>query len=331
MEVAVSVPVYRDNGTLSRLLDSLASQSYKNFAINIIFKPSSDKNCDRRVFETIDAHDNLDIKIIKQSAGRFEEAMNIAYGKIDADIIINTDGDAYASKSWVSDHVGLHNKYYSVGIATGLVIETRPEENYVVDKIGAFLDSQKWRMNRHTFIDRPIDKQFYNYGMYIGVSGMLVDTGKRFNMIKTFKQHGVNMSWKRDALEGFKLPCYTKQGGRNEAAAALEAIKRGFKAIWFKRGINYHPLHGSDSRSTSISSLPLELTVESVLFSYYVSKFYDVNIRVLHWRTLIDNLIARIITLNKNYGYSLGYDITKEAINSEWPPNKVRECEIESL
>ncbi|MEM3846272.1 MAG: hypothetical protein QXU98_11315 [Candidatus Parvarchaeota archaeon] len=64
------------------------------------------------------------------------------------------------------------------------------------------------------------------------------------------------MSWKREALRGFKLPGFTIHGGGNEAAAALEVIQRSYEAVWFNKGLVFHPIHASLSTGKSISMLP---------------------------------------------------------------------------
>ena len=327
MRVTVIVPTYGNRKSIFRLLDSLKAQTYKNFDILLIYKENQGK---KEILDGIRGYGKLDIEIVTQRAGRFEEALNIAYSKAEGDICINTDDDAYADRSWIRDHINMHIKHKHVGMATGMVEEVGGGNS---SRIAMMLNRQKWRLNKHTVIDRPIDPKFSDYGMYIGRSGMLVDTGKRYNMIKTFKQHGVNMSWKSEALHGFRLPCYTKQGGRNEASAALEVLKRGYVPVWFENGLVHHPLQESDSRSISVATIPRELTSESVLFSYYVDHFseYDIDLRVLRLRTDVDDLVSRIITMNRNYGYRLGYRLTKSAIEGDWRPEKVREELIREL
>ena len=329
MQVTVAIPTYKTRDTIFKLLDSLLVQSYSNFDVMIVYKPWD--GC-KQIFDTIKEYRDLNIHMIRQDAGLFEEALNTIYRKADGDIVIHTDDDAYASKDWIRDHVELHKRHQDVGMATGIVDESIFPDGTPLPFFTRLFNEQKWRMNKHTIIDKPIDKKFKEYGMYIGRSGMLVDTGRKYNMIKTFKQHGVNMSWKRDALHGFKMPGYTKQGGRNEAAAALEAIKRGFSTIWFNKGKINHPLQRSDSRSTSIRSIPAELIVESVLFSYYVNRYagYEVDLEVLKRRTEIDSAVAKIVKLELG-GYELGYQITRKAIEQDWNPKQVRNALMKAL
>lgn len=325
MHVTVIVPTYGNRKSIFRLLDSLKLQTYKDFHVLLVYKEKEGKG---DILDGIKDYREAEIELITQRKGRFEEALNIAYGKADGELGLNTDDDAHAEKNWIEEHVRFHRKHEKAGIATGKVIEEGKDSF-----LSKFLNGQKWRMNKHTIIDRPIDTKFNDYGMYIGRSGMLVDTGRKTYGMRTFKMHGVNMSWKREALEGFKLPCYTKAGGRNEAAAALEVLKRGYEPVWFNNGITYHPRQESDSRSTSIASIPKALTAESVLFSYYVSIYTDYSVRtdILKLRATIDDLMARFMTIGKNNGYDLGLSIALEAIENEWEPERVRLKLIERL
>ena len=322
MQVTVAIPTYKTRNTIFKLLDSLKAQSFKKFGIMVVYGPWP--GC-KDVLDSIKESRGLDIELIKQDAGLFEEALNTIYRKADGDIVIHTDDDAYASRNWIKDHVELHKKHKEVGIATGIVEERELPDGTPLPFFTRLLNEQKWRMNKHTTIDRPIDKRFKDYGMYIGKSGMLVDTGKKYNMIRTFKQHGVNMSWKREALRKFKLPGYTKQGGRNEAAAALEVLGRGFIPMWFNTGAVHHPLQRSDSRNMSVAKLPAELIVESVLFSYYVGRYssYDVNLDVLKRRTIMDSRLSAMLT-GRDIGYRMGYEIAKRAIENKWGPTQLR-------
>ena len=329
MNVTVALPMYNTGNTVFKLLDSLRHQSYKKFNMLLVYKEWP--GC-KDMIGRIKEYKDLEMDFARQDAGRFEEALNTIYRKADGDIVIHTDDDAYASKDWIKEHVELHRRHKGIGIATGIVDESTFSDGTPLPFLTRLLNEQKWRMNKHTIIDRPIDERFRGYGMYIGKSGMLVDTGIRYNLIKTFKQHGVNMSWKRDALHEFRLPGYTKQGGRNEAAAALEVLERGFLPVWFEGGEVFHPLQRSDSRSASIGSLPVELTAESVLFSYYVSKRYAVDLNALRTRVkLLDDPITKVMTAWENKGYAIGYSIAKEAVMHNWPPKRVRTALIKAI
>ncbi|HUC39043.1 MAG TPA: glycosyltransferase family A protein [Candidatus Acidoferrum sp.] len=328
MHVTIAIPTYKTRGSIFKLLDSLKKQSYKKFSILFVYKEWEGW---KETAAKIKEYKGLDIDFARQDNGFFEEALNTIFRKADGDIVLHTDDDAFASRDWVKDHVALHSRDRNAGIATGVVDESRLSDGSELPPFTSFLYHQKWRMNKHTLIDKPIDDRFKDYGMYIGVSGLVVDTGRRHNMIKTFKQHGVNMSWKHGALHGFKFPGYAKSALRNEQGAALEVINRGFYPIRFNAGRVFHPVQESLSRGTSPLLVSTELIVGDVLLSYYMSLFYKIDLDVLRLRTRIDDFVTRLATQNRNKGYSIGYELASKAIRQKWKPKRVRETLIETL
>ncbi len=329
MQVTVAIPTYGNRGSIFRLLTSLGTQSFKRFEIEVVFKHSNDRKADSETLDRIKDYSGLSINITKQKNGRIPEAMNIIFG-VDSDIVINTDDDAFASRNWVKDHYEFHSKHKNVGMATGMVREDA-EAKRAHSRINQMLNAQKWRISNFTRIDPPIDSRFADYGMYIGRSGMLVDTGRKHNLIRTFKQHGVNMSWKGDAMEGLGLPPYAPRGHRYEAYMALLIVRRGYHAVWFDKGINFHEMHASSSRGGGITTVPFETILTDVLFSYYVSKFYKVDLNTLRLRTQISDTIAKAITLNRNQGYTRGYRIAYTAITGKWTPETVRKALLREI
>lgn len=328
MDVTITLPTYGDRNCIFSLLSSLKQQSYKNFNILVIYKLDRAK---KSVIDRIKEYRSLNIELVAQTKGMAADVINIAYAKADGDIIINTDDDAQVSRNFVKNHVELHNKHPEVGVATGLVDDRAKDAS--VSWMTDMLHRQMWRMNKHTIIDRPIGENFKEYGMYPGKSGMLVDTGKRYNMINTLKQHGVNMSWKKDALHGFKLPGYTKRAIGNEQAASLEAIKRGYTTVWFDGALVYHPWQESNSRSLSVKNVSPTLTAESVLFSYYIDRFtdYKIDLGTLKRRVNIDMLMSMVISPSASIGYRIGYNLAEGAIVEQWRPNRVRKELLEAL
>lgn len=330
-QVTIILPTYNTRESIFKLLYGLLLQSYKKFNVIIVYKPWRGY---KTVFARISEYKGLDIDFVKQDEGFFEEALNTAYRKADGDVMIHTDDDALVSKDWIKNHVELHVKHEKIGMATGRVIEDIYPNGTSLPFFKKLINDSKWRMNRHTIIDKPLDNKFKDYGMYVGNSGMLVDTGKKYGMIKTLKQHGVNMSWKYSALSGFKLPGYTKNAGGNEAAAALEVINRGYLPIWFDGAVVSHPAQESLlSRSASVFELPQGLTEERVLFAYYTNMFSDYKIDpgVLKFRTDIDAFISRFIAPKASKGYTIGYKLASKAIEGCWKPSAVRRELINNL
>jgi hypothetical protein len=75
-----------------------------------------------------------------------------------------------------------------------------------------------------SYVDKPISRRFFNYEGYIGKSGMMLRSHRTADYMLTLAQRGLNMSWKREALSGFRMPNYTIRTFRNEQAAALKLL-----------------------------------------------------------------------------------------------------------
>ncbi len=143
-------------------------QSHSSFDVMIVYKPW--EGC-KETFDRIKEYSGLGIRLVKQDAGLFEEALNTIYRKADSDVVINTDDDAWASRNWIKDHVEPHRRNKKVGMATGMVNESTLPDGTPLPFLTNLMNRQKWRMNKHTLLDRPIDSGFRGYGMYIGRSG----------------------------------------------------------------------------------------------------------------------------------------------------------------
>ncbi|MEM4138654.1 MAG: glycosyltransferase family A protein, partial [Sulfolobaceae archaeon] len=78
VKVQIGIPTYRNNGTtIVLVLDALTRQTYKDFEILVVYKPSED---DIRTLDVIEKFSKrLDIKVIEQKYGKIEEAMNLIY------------------------------------------------------------------------------------------------------------------------------------------------------------------------------------------------------------------------------------------------------------
>lgn len=316
MEATVYFPTYKNKGSIFALLKSLEKQTRKNFTVLICYRKSDSD----AVLGRLEEYKGLSLDIRFQRTKYWAECMNLMLSKSEGDVTISTDDDAIAPPDWIEKHVAVHRKYKKAGAVTGAAPEVGAKR---MGALGKFLDSQKWRITDYRLFDRPIDRKFSDYGMYIGKSGMLVDTGRSSDLIKTMKQHGVNMSWKREMAEGFRLPNYCVRLFHWESAIGLELLKRGYDAL-YTEGISVsHQQRASVSRNYGASAMPEWILGESVLFAYFVSRYYDVDLGVLKARTAIADTISMIVSSGRNRGYGIGYGIAKRAIEEDWKPQDV--------
>lgn len=314
-QVTIAIPTYKIDGKILTILKLLERQTYKKFNVLIVYKVKGTKNSMEKL-----SNSKLDLTVINCMPNKigpnFIEAMNVIFRKSDGDITINIDDDVRFGKTFIKEHLTQHQLHQEIGMATGSFTDKSDKTPRSVKMARYVLESQ---------VDKPISPTFSNYEGYIGKSGMMLRTYKNADYMPTLSQRGLNMSWKREGLSGFKLPNYTIRTFRNEQAAALEAINRGYIPIKFSGARVIHlPVASSLTRSNDILHKK-EFMAEKVLFAYYSSKFFDVDLKVLKARTMIDDLYTRITEDKRNDGYKIGYELTTRAINESWSEKKVKE------
>jgi len=87
----------------------LAGQSYRDFRVLVVYKPSPG---DRTLDVVNEFSDKLDIKVRIQSDGFFEETMNeIFKAATGYDITLITDDDAISAKAWIQEHIQFHKNH----------------------------------------------------------------------------------------------------------------------------------------------------------------------------------------------------------------------------
>lgn len=272
------------------------------------------------VLDKLERYKGLSLDIRFQRTRYGFEYQNLPLTKAEGDITISVDDDTVVPLDLVEKHVTMHRKCSKVGSITGAAPEVGAER---MGALGRFLDSQKWRITDYRLFDRPIDRRMSDYSTYIGRSGMLVDTGRSSSLMKTMKQHGVNMSWKREMAEGFRVPKYCVRGLHWESAIALELLRRGHDSIYTDGITLKHQQRTSATRNHGVGTMPEWILGESVLFAYFTSKYYKVDLKVLRARTAMADAISRVVSLGRNRGFEVGYEIVKRAIEEDWKPHEV--------
>ena len=226
MRVYVAIPTYRNFGrTIGKTLEALAKQTYRDFKVLIIYKlfPGD------RTLDVIDEfRDKLDIEVIVQNEGYFEEAMNMAYRNADGDILITTDDDAVPEPNWIETYISLHRQYPKAGVIGGGVIPTDFERRIVRSTI--FTKIVHYAIGFYN----PLLDELENYISYYNDMGIFVVKDgplKDFEIRQTMWVIGANMSIERAIYKDFKLPCSTIRGSEYEFLLALHAILKGFKVL----------------------------------------------------------------------------------------------------
>ncbi|MFP3299215.1 MAG: glycosyltransferase family A protein [Thermocladium sp.] len=112
MRVLVGLPTFNNGAsgyTIRRTLGALADQSYRDFRLLVVYKPSPGDG----TLDVVDEfRDKLDIEIRIQSDGFVEEALNeIFKAATDYGITLTTDDDTIPTKTWIQDHLQYHKNH----------------------------------------------------------------------------------------------------------------------------------------------------------------------------------------------------------------------------
>jgi glycosyltransferase involved in cell wall biosynthesis len=320
MDVTIAIPTYKNNDTTIRyLLDALLKQSYKKFRVLIVYKPSEGDNTE----EIISKYKDLDLNIVYQEEGYFDEAMNLIFSNADSDILITTDDDAIPSKDWIKDHVEKHENFPEVGVVgsyCGNSIKTN-----IFKKIYSF------------FMERPLDEQMKDYLTYFSNTGIFVSNpffkNYKSKYIKSFSCIGVNMSIKKDVYKDFRLLPMTLRGIGNEPYLCFHAFRKSMHPAVFKDCCNlFHNDRNSLSRPKTTSGIK-ERYAELMLSVYYLNRFYklnftklkiDIGIKSLAWNTHKKTKEDEAMLEGIKLGLRLSLEAIQNNYNEKWIRNKLK-------
>ncbi len=319
MKILIGIPTYSNSRfgyTIRQTLEALINQSFKDFRVLIIYKPSPSD----RTLDVIDEfRDELDIEVKIQSEGFVEEAMNMIFEIAkDYDITLTTDDDAVPTKTWIEEHVKFHKSHEKVGIAQGVVVS-----NY------DFCYEYMHRLRSLIGYHKPLLKELSNYGVIINDMGLLACRSKELGNVKdyvlTISIGGVNMSFKsKHYINCFALPGYTKRGIHYERLLVLYYIKQKLHSAFFNGGIVEHLERDSLSRPKD-SSARLMMSMEWYLLPYGIHYYgFKLNMRRLKFYNWLIDLYSRFKKTLISKAYAEGLKLAIEAIENNYEPREVR-------
>ena len=332
MKILVGVPTFNNSRfgySIRRTLEALAGQSFRDFRVLIVYRPSPGD----RTLDVIDEfRDRLDIEVKIQSEGFFEEAMNMIFETSrDYDITLTTDDDAIPTTTWIEEHINMHKQHEKIGIFQGTI------NGIFIVKCTEHLYALRHLIKYLLGYYNPILPEFKNYVTYINDMGLLACNDNAAKLIMQSNRSmyyngpgGVNMSFKSKLIDDFKLPGITIRGIYNEVLLMLHYIvKHSMHSALFNGGIVIHVERDSLSRPKNLKAIFMS-RVERGLLPYMVNQFgIKVNLNKLkkyhRFITLYSGIRGSIIAKANKVGIGLAI----EAIENNYEPNKVRDKLIE--
>lgn len=248
LHASILIPTYKRAHLLDYVLRGLRDQTYNDFEVIVVLKPSGD-NTEAIVREY---KKWLNIKLIFQNKGYFTDALNLGLLHAQGDIIVFLDDDAIPHPDWLQNHV----KSYadpSIGGVAGDVIpaklegkESKPikkKASEIIPNHNPFLEtigSKIW--------NRPLEG-LENYLVYISKAGAVSYNSKMSQDVwhqttKSLLGMGANMSILSEAVKNFHFANSWVLGLSNEQFLGWHIWKKGYNLIFNPKAKVHHLIHG---------------------------------------------------------------------------------------
>lgn len=246
LHVCVLIPTYKRADLLGYVLKGLEGQTYSDFEVLIVLKPSGDITED--VIKTYEK--TLRIKLIRQQQGYFLDALNLGLGHAKGDIIAFLDDDAVPFPDWLKNHVEMYAKSKVGGVAGNVIPTTLAQKLTTKDEVSEIIPNYRPFLGKvgQKIWSKPL-QNLENHLVYISKAG-IVD--KNFAMshrathqtVKSLLGMGANMSVLSEAIEGFRFPDSWILGLTAEQFLAWHVWKKGYNLFFNPHARVSHLIHG---------------------------------------------------------------------------------------
>ncbi|MFQ3574331.1 MAG: glycosyltransferase family 2 protein [Thermodesulfovibrionales bacterium] len=269
--VSIIIPTYNRSAYLSKALNSLAEQSFRNFQIIVVDNCSTDNTRDI-VYLFKDNHKNLEISYFYEPIPGLLSGRHRGAFEARGDILVFIDDDVEVTNLWLSSIVESF-ALQDVGLATGPCIP-RFE-----------ITPPKWT----NLFWQKIDK-----GRFC-TSFSTIYIGNKMCYIDPLYVFGLNYSIRRDIffeLKGFHPDCIPKRlqiyQGDGETGLSLKARQKGIKALYHPYAMLYHNIP------------PDRVTLEYFKERFFYQGVCNSYTQIRH-NNGIENIILPVKQINKNF------------------------------
>ena len=279
------IPTYKGAKWIGYTLSALERQTFKNFDVIVIIKPSRDGT--ERIVENY--KHSLKLTMVIQKRGGFIDALNIGLRKAKGEIIAFLDDDAVPFRTWLEQLVRTYKQMRVAGVAGDVIpaimrdgrlslirekgSEVLPKDEVPIGKIGLKL----WY--------RPLEGQ-EKYLFYITKSGVPhrnVACEKVQGAMKSLLGMGANMSFLRTAVKDFRFSksMSTTTGYANEQYIGWWLWAKGHNVVLNPKVKVRHIVHGQSLGRFFKGKRVLTVESEIQLFFYRLLP-YEKGLSMMH-------------------------------------------------
>jgi glycosyltransferase involved in cell wall biosynthesis len=301
LSVSVLVPTYKRASLLSYVLAALEKQTYKDFDVVVILKPSGDKT--EEIVEEFKK--SLKMTVIVQEKGYVVDAMNLGLENVRGDITVFLDDDAIPFPDWIQNLVSTYSQPNVGGVAGGVIPAFLNERNLMLidGEVSGIISDNK------PFLDAigrkiwgcPL-KGLDDYFVYISKAGVVDYTFRMKNhasqkVTKSLLGMGANMSVSTEAIRGFRFPNSWILGWGFEQFLAWHLWKKGYCLFYNPNARVHHLVHGQ-TLSRNIADFRKQLLREAeVQLLFYRLYGLEKDLSIMH---RISWIIYRTLFILKN-------------------------------
>ena len=303
--VSVLIPTYKRAYTLKYLLEGLKRQTYTNFEVIVVFKPSGDETED--ILNKYSKE--LPIVTIEQKHGFVADAYNLGLKEASGQIIAFLDDDAVPYPNWLEEHVKTYNEYSEVGGVSGAAKSadiTRDGRIIQIPENSIYPYGRRQRYYNFPW-RRPIN----------GMSGWLIFFGrdglvhhqsrlenKNFHEISPSLLHmGANMSVKKEAVEGLSVNENLILGFAFEQLFSYEIWRRDYKLFYNPNAKVSHIVHYESMGRFFQSPMRAALRDAEFVLTFFVLRSQERRVSWFAYFLGVTTLIIGRILRGRNYGF----------------------------
>jgi glycosyltransferase involved in cell wall biosynthesis len=251
------------------VLEGLLQQSYSDFEVLVVLKPSGDGT--ERVLESFE--EKLTLRTILQKEGYFTDALNLGLKSAEGDIIAFLDDDAIPQKDWLQNHLKMYDDSEIGGVAGNVIsvdlkrgfISAKSKSSEIIPSTGDFM-----RSTGRILWSCPI-KGLENHLVYISRAGTVTwDSSLSHqawkHVTKSLLGMGANMSVSSEAIKDFSFPRSWILGLANEQYLGWHVWKKGYSLVFNPTAVVYHIIHEQrlsrerrDQKKQILSNIELNL------------------------------------------------------------------------
>jgi glycosyltransferase involved in cell wall biosynthesis len=317
--VTILIPTYKRAHLLDHVLKGLTDQTYYNFEVLVVFKPSGDGT-----EQVVNSYANkLKIKPIPQTGGYMIDALNMGLSNTTGEIILFLDDDVIPFPNLVQTHVESY-RLPNIGGVAGDVLRASLED----EGIGEFKTKSSDLLPPKSIVsstakigmkvwNKPLQGQ-ESYLFYISKAGVACMNSNAANVATqqittSLLARGANMSVVSAAISDFRFPTSWILGFTFEQYLGWHIWKKGYTQLFNPKIKVYHLEHGQSlSRNFRATKRETLLFTEQKLLFYRLYGM-EPQLSLLHrlvwlaFETLID---IKRICLNKELHRTAGVKST---------------------